>query len=198
MQIVIGNATATGKNSLGLSDETDARTFGVEDRQTALDDFVYDETNEAFVTNQNEPSHQPPPLGQSSSPLPFPATSSEVHPVSTSQKKRTRLDNEGNDISADTNHKALIMEKISLSIDSIAIDFRGVHSLLEKREKDREKGEMEKREKERRRFIWDAIKETPNLDERSCYKAVALLTNKTKNEALSPEERSNWITYNLE
>ena len=76
MQIIIGNAIATRKHSSGLSDETDARTFGVEDRQTALDDFVYDETNEAFVTNQNEPSHQPPPLGQSSSPLPFSTTSS--------------------------------------------------------------------------------------------------------------------------
>ncbi|KAK0603186.1 hypothetical protein LWI29_002277 [Acer saccharum] len=88
LQIVIGNATATGKNSLGLGDETDARTFGVEDRQTALDDFVYDETNEAFVANQNEPSYQPPPLGQSSSPLPFLTTSSEVHPVSTSQNNQ--------------------------------------------------------------------------------------------------------------
>ncbi|KAK3230238.1 hypothetical protein Dsin_002119 [Dipteronia sinensis] len=94
LQIVIGNATATGKNSLGLGDETDARTFGVEDRHTALDDFVYDDANEAFVPNHNEPSHQPLPLGQSSSPLPFPATSSKVHLVSTSQKKRTRTDNE--------------------------------------------------------------------------------------------------------
>ncbi|KAK0582696.1 hypothetical protein LWI29_028630 [Acer saccharum] len=47
LQIVIGNATVTGKNSLGLGDETDARTFGVEDRHTTLDDFVNDETNEA-------------------------------------------------------------------------------------------------------------------------------------------------------
>ncbi|KAI9181796.1 hypothetical protein LWI28_018687 [Acer negundo] len=123
LQIVIGNATAIGKNSLGLGDETDVRTFGVEDRQTVVDDFVYDETNEAFVTNQNEPSHQPPPLGQSSSLLPFPTISSEVHPVSTSQKKRTRTDNEGNSSSAETNHKSVIMEKITLSIDSIATDF---------------------------------------------------------------------------
>ncbi|KAK3189403.1 hypothetical protein Dsin_028964 [Dipteronia sinensis] len=90
LQIVIGNATATGKNSLGLSDETDARIFGVEDKHTALGDFVYDEAdeaNEAFVSNLNESLHQPPPFRQSSSPLPFSATSLEVHPVSTSQKK---------------------------------------------------------------------------------------------------------------
>ncbi|KAI9195073.1 hypothetical protein LWI28_011382 [Acer negundo] len=201
LQIVIGNATATKKNSLGFGDETDARTFGVEDRHIVLDDFVYDETNEAFVANQNEPSHQPPPLGQSSSPLPFPATSSEVHPISTSQKRRTRADNEGNMSSSETNNKAVIMEKISLSIDSIAVDFWGVHSLLEKREKDREKSEVEKREKERQSCIWYAIKKTPNLDERAGYKAVTLLTNKTKKEEffkMSTKERSNWITYNLE
>ncbi|KAK2642010.1 hypothetical protein Ddye_023773 [Dipteronia dyeriana] len=176
-------------------------TFGVEERHFALDNFVYDDANEAFVPNQNEQSHQPLPLGQSSSPLPFPATSSEVHPVSTSQKKRTRTDNEWNGSSSETNNKAGIMEKISLSIDSIATNFWGVHSLLEKREKDREKNEMEKREKERQNCIWDAIKETPNLDKRTRYKAIALLTNKTKKEEflkMSHEEHSNWITYNLE
>ncbi|KAI9186266.1 hypothetical protein LWI28_015530 [Acer negundo] len=173
LQIVRGNATTIGKISLGLGDEIDARTFGVEDRHTTLDDFIYDETNEAFVANQNEPSHQPPPLGQSFSPLPFPATSSEVHPVSTSQRKRTKTDNEGNTSSSKTNNKAVIMEKISLSIDFIAADFWGVHSLLEKREKNRPKSEMEKREKERQSCIWDAIKKTPYLDERARYKAVA-------------------------
>ncbi|KAK2662965.1 hypothetical protein Ddye_001539 [Dipteronia dyeriana] len=92
------------------------------------------------------------------------------------------------------------MEKISLSIDSIATDFQGVHSLLEKRENDREKNKMEEREKERQNCIWDAIKKTPNLDERARYKAVALLTNKTKKEAflkMTPEEHSKWITYKL-
>ncbi|KAK3198205.1 hypothetical protein Dsin_021620 [Dipteronia sinensis] len=69
------------------------------------------------------------------------------------EKKRPRTDNEGNISPSDTINKAGIMEKISLSIDSIAVDFRGVHSLLEKREKDREKSEMEKREKERQSCI---------------------------------------------
>ncbi|KAK2662970.1 hypothetical protein Ddye_001544 [Dipteronia dyeriana] len=59
LQIVIRNATVTGKNSLGLGDETDARTFDVDDKYIALDDFVYDEANEAFVLNRNEPSQQP-------------------------------------------------------------------------------------------------------------------------------------------
>ncbi|KAK2653386.1 hypothetical protein Ddye_013242 [Dipteronia dyeriana] len=164
----------------GLGNETDTRTFVVEVRHAALDEFVYDEANEAFVPNQNEPSHQPPPLGQSSSPLLFLATSSEVHSNNRSQKKQTRTNNEWNGSSSETNIKAGIMEKISLSIDSIVVDFRGVHSLLKKQEKDREKSEMEKSEKDRQKCIWDAIKETSNLDERACYKAIALLINKTK------------------
>ncbi|KAK2651810.1 hypothetical protein Ddye_011666 [Dipteronia dyeriana] len=175
MQIVIGNAIATMKNLLGLSDETNAITFGVEDRYTILDDFVYDEANAAFVPNHNELSHQRPPLGQSSSHILFLATSSEVHPVSTSQNKRIRTDNERNSSSSKTNNQVGIVEKNSLSTDSIAAHFQEVHSLLEKREKDREK-----REKERQICTWDAIKETPNLDERARYKAIALLTNKTK------------------
>ncbi|XP_021802658.1 uncharacterized protein At2g29880-like [Prunus avium] len=67
LQIVIGNATAIGKNSLGLGDGTDARTFGVEDRQVGIEDFVYDNDTQAFVPNHNEASHQDPPLGHSSS-----------------------------------------------------------------------------------------------------------------------------------
>ncbi|KAK2654324.1 hypothetical protein Ddye_014180 [Dipteronia dyeriana] len=135
LQIVNGNATAIGKNSLALGDEIDVRTFGVEDRHTALDDFVYKDTNEAFVPNQNEPSHQPPPLGQSFSHLPFLATTSEVHPVSISQKKRTRTNNEWNSSSSETNITVGVMERISLCIDSIAVDFQRVHSLLEKHKK---------------------------------------------------------------
>ncbi|CAL9005108.1 unnamed protein product [Prunus brigantina] len=74
---------------------------------------------------------------------------------------------------------------------SIATDFRGVHNLLAKREKKREQ----------QGYMWNAIKETPNLDERACYKALSLLNTNTNGDAflkMSPEERSNWISYNLE
>ncbi|BBN67287.1 hypothetical protein Prudu_35S000300 [Prunus dulcis] len=44
LQIVIGNATAIGRNSLGLGDDTDARIFRVEDRHVGIDVV-------AFMTN---------------------------------------------------------------------------------------------------------------------------------------------------
>ncbi|CAL2265185.1 unnamed protein product [Prunus armeniaca] len=83
------------------------------------------------------------------------------------------------------------MGRISLSIDSIATEFRGVHNLLAKRDKEREQ----------QSYMWDAIKETPNLDERARYEALSLLNTNTKKDAflkMSPQERSNWISYNLE
>ncbi|KAL6272495.1 hypothetical protein ACE6H2_023187 [Prunus campanulata] len=45
LQIIIGNATAIRRNSLGLGDDTGARTFWVEDRHVGIEDFVfYDES----------------------------------------------------------------------------------------------------------------------------------------------------------
>ncbi|ONI01334.1 hypothetical protein PRUPE_6G133700 [Prunus persica] len=160
MQIVIGNATAIGRNSLGLGDDTDARTFRADDRHVGIEDFVFDDESKAFIPNHNKPPHQDPPLGHSSSSLPFQATNCE--------------DLEGNAISNETTQQA--MGRISLSIDSITTDFRG-------------------------NYMWDAIKETPNLDERARYKAPSLLNTNTKKDAflkMSPQERSNWISYNLE
>ena len=43
MRIAIGNGTAVGRHSIGLGDDTDARTFGVEEnRDGGLDDLMYD------------------------------------------------------------------------------------------------------------------------------------------------------------
>ncbi|KAK2659353.1 hypothetical protein Ddye_005886 [Dipteronia dyeriana] len=78
-----------------------------------------------------------------------------------------------------TNH-ADIIEKLSHGIDSIVIDFWGVRSLMDKKEGDREKMEIEKKEKERKCNIWDAIKEALNLDSSARYKALALLNTKPK------------------
>ena len=72
---------------------------------------------------------------------------------------------------------------------------------MEKRESDREKREIEKKEKERKSNIWDAIKETPNLDSSARYKALAMLNTKTKKDVflnMSPEEHSKWLLFTSE
>ena len=70
--------------------------------------------------------------------------SSEVPPKVMSQKKRNRIDFKRSSSFQNTN-QADIIEKLSHGIESIAADFRGVRSLMEKRESDREKREIEKK-----------------------------------------------------
>ncbi|KAK2649970.1 hypothetical protein Ddye_017459 [Dipteronia dyeriana] len=114
----------------------------------------------------------------------------------TSKKKRNKTDFEG--LSSFQNiNQADIIEKNSYGIDSIAVDFRGVRSLMEKRESDREKREIEKKEKERKSNIWDAIKETPNLDNSTRYKAIGLLNTKTKKDVFLYLLRNEWLFGNI-
>ncbi|KAH0992343.1 hypothetical protein GBA52_003826 [Prunus armeniaca] len=72
-KLSLGMQLLLEKNSLGLGDGIDARTFGVEDRQVGIEDFVYDNDTQAFVPNHNEASQEDPPLEHSSSSLPFQA-----------------------------------------------------------------------------------------------------------------------------
>ena len=78
MRVVIGNATASGRNSIGLGDDIDARTFGVEDTHVGIEDYEYDADNRAFVQSQHEPLHQSDLLEKSTSPLSHQTMSSEV------------------------------------------------------------------------------------------------------------------------
>ncbi|CAL2238877.1 unnamed protein product [Prunus armeniaca] len=87
LKIVIRNATAIGRNSLGFCDDTDARTFRMKDRHVGIEDFVCYDESQSFIPNHNEPPHQDPPLGHSSSSLPFQATNCEAPSESSSQRK---------------------------------------------------------------------------------------------------------------
>ncbi|KAK9163386.1 hypothetical protein Syun_004288 [Stephania yunnanensis] len=49
-RIIVGYATASGRYSIGLGDDTDARTFEVEETSgDVLEDLTYDYDAEAFV-----------------------------------------------------------------------------------------------------------------------------------------------------
>ncbi|KAL6269752.1 hypothetical protein ACE6H2_026663 [Prunus campanulata] len=145
--IAIGNGTAAGKNSIGLGDDTDARTYEVgESRPTRLQD-----TNEAFLPSQNETSYQ--------------SLSS------------------ANNNSVETITRAELVEKVYVGMDSIATITTEI------------------REREKTNNVWDAIKETPNLDNRARYKALGLVHKLGMKNAflkMSPEERSEWILYTME
>ncbi|KAL5843508.1 hypothetical protein ACOSQ4_009466 [Xanthoceras sorbifolium] len=68
LRIAIGNGTAVGKHSIGLGDDTDARTFGVEEN-----------TGGFIQSDQQEPLYQPPSPDNSTSPLPSQPMRSETN-----------------------------------------------------------------------------------------------------------------------
>ncbi|ONI12497.1 hypothetical protein PRUPE_4G168300 [Prunus persica] len=188
LRIAIGNGTAIGRNSIALGDDTDARTLGVEEsRRLGIDDLSYDDDNHAFIPNEVEAAtFQDLSPKQPNSYVPTQGTNVELPLESNGQTKRNRTEYEGNTSSFETNTRADVLERVSLSIDSIATDFRGIHSLMEKKEK--ESG------------CWDAIMEIPNLDSQVRYKVVELLNTKAKKDMfwkMSPQERKDWIMYKL-
>ncbi|KAK9128182.1 hypothetical protein Syun_016979 [Stephania yunnanensis] len=67
LRIIIGNATASRRYSIGLGDDTDANTFEVEETSSdLLENLTYDYDADAFV-QRNEHQHkslnQPPTVG---------------------------------------------------------------------------------------------------------------------------------------
>ncbi|VVA41505.1 PREDICTED: At2g29880, partial [Prunus dulcis] len=135
--IAIGNGTTTGKNSIGLGDDTDARTYQVgESRPTRLQD-----TNEAFVPSQNETPYQTLSSGNFTS-SPFLDTNLEAPLEKLSPRKKLKPSLKQILSSVETITRDELVEKIYMvmySIAAITTEIRGLHSLMEKREKEREK-----------------------------------------------------------
>nr|XP_048331245.1 uncharacterized protein At2g29880-like [Ziziphus jujuba var. spinosa] len=179
LKIAVGNGIAIGKNSIGLGDDTDARIYG-EDESThgRIDDYVYDEINEIYVPTQLDPSCQAPSPGHNEPSMSEFDPNLEV-PM---ENNATRVD---------------LLEKLSHGLDSIgkiATEIRGMYNLMQKRENAIS-------EKEKKNDIWNAIKETPNLDNIGRYKALALIQKMGVKDAflkMLPEERSEWISLNME
>ncbi|VFQ85022.1 unnamed protein product [Cuscuta campestris] len=145
LEIAIGNDVAVGKNSIGLGSTTDARTLGAEEgRDVHIDDLDYDLENDALIS---QPQSDPP--FPSTSPLISPK-SHEVPMQKVTQTKRNRS----------TYEESGVMEMLN----EISTSFKGIYSLLEKRER------------ERKYTIWDAIKDTPGLD----VKRLSCLITKEK------------------
>ncbi|KAL5776389.1 hypothetical protein ACOSP7_009315 [Xanthoceras sorbifolium] len=106
LRIAIGNGTAVGRHSIGLGDDTDARTFGVEEN-----------TGGFIQSDQQEPLYQPPSPDNSTSPLPFQPMRSEV-PHAT--RKRNRAEYEGKSCSSETNNtQSDAIEKLTETIKEL-------------------------------------------------------------------------------
>ncbi|KAB2602752.1 hypothetical protein D8674_003757 [Pyrus ussuriensis x Pyrus communis] len=143
LMTVFGDGTAKGNNSIGLGDDTDATTYRVEEsRPVRVDEFPpFDENVE-----QLDPLFQ-----RSSDASSFLDANFEAPAATPVQKllprKRSRPESEPK-LNGTTSH-IFLMEKVFVGMDSIAAiatEIQGIHCIMAKREKDREKKEMEKKE----------------------------------------------------
>ncbi|XP_073138099.1 uncharacterized protein At2g29880-like [Henckelia pumila] len=181
LKIVVGNGTATGKHSNGSGDDNESRTVEIEENRgtSLLDDYVYDHnTGEYFVQgDRQESSYQPPFLEDSVSPLPSHPISLEVPPTS---KKRDRTDFEGKSTTCKSINPN-VMHEFSHSLEKVVSKIESIGNAGD--------------------TCWDAIKEVPNLDNRTRYKVLDLLNTRSKKMdfiKMTVEERSGWIEYKLE
>jgi hypothetical protein len=84
--------------------------------------------------------------------------------------------------------------KLSVGIETVAVNFEKISNIMEKREKDRDG------DRELGGIIWDVIKDIPNLNDIMRFKTAELLNTKEKKDfflKMSPEERSSWIKFKL-
>ncbi|KAK3218403.1 hypothetical protein Dsin_012373 [Dipteronia sinensis] len=196
LQLVVGVGTVTGNDSMALgADDTDASILGNEENTiSGMEKFPYDATSNTFIAPQNnifDESFQPQSPLQPSSQFEAPL-GSMFNKEKTGQRKRSRSEYEGSSSSNGTNNHARVLDNLSVGIDSISTNFERIYNLMEKRERDREI--------EKRTTIWDAIKDIPDLDDTTRFRAVELLNTKTKKDMffkMTPEERSAWILFNL-
>ncbi|KAI9162551.1 hypothetical protein LWI28_028413 [Acer negundo] len=160
-------------------DGTDARTFGVEEnRDSGLDDLIYDLGTETFVIDQQEPLYRSLSPRKSTSPLHSQPMSSEV-PLAT--RKQNRTEYEGKSSSFETNNtQPEAIDKLIHTIDKLNYTIDSIST--------------------RKHSSWDLIKKILNLDNCARFKALKLLNTRAKKiefSKMTHEERSEWIFYEL-
>ncbi|KAK9169558.1 hypothetical protein Syun_001698 [Stephania yunnanensis] len=182
LRIIVGNATASGRYSIGLGDDTDARTFEAEETSgDVLEDLTYDYDVEAFVQrneHQQKSLNQPPTVGSFNAPPTIEPMNLEVHSVT---RKRNRAEKDANlDSSRNNNFQMDSLNKLSETISSFADKVDGFMA--------RDQG------------CWKLIKEIPDLTDSTRFKVLELLNTRAKKidfMEMSSEERSKWIAFQL-
>ncbi|XP_073121138.1 uncharacterized protein At2g29880-like [Henckelia pumila] len=180
LRIAVGNGTAIGKFSSAVGDDDDATTFETEQHRgtSLLDDLVFDSDNGAFILNDGqESSYQPTFIEGITSPLPSQPMSSEVPPAS---KKRDRTDFELKSRTS-KNIDPDVMQKLSCNLEKAASKIESIGAVDDN--------------------CWDAIKEVPDLDNRTRFIVLDLVNTRAKKTAflkMTIEERLEWIKYKLE
>ncbi|WJX85324.1 hypothetical protein P8452_67795 [Trifolium repens] len=203
LKIVVGGGVSSGNNSIAVyPDDTDATTFESENatafesenRSVGIEEFSYDHNSGTFMAPNNyEPLFQAPSPSQPSPPS-HPPLDSEVPLEKQNYHKRKRTDYGGSSSAVGINNQDNVLGKLSVGIETVAVNFEKIYNIMEKREKDRD------RDRELGGIIWDIIKDIPNLNDIMRFKTAELLNTKEKKDfflKMSPEERSSWIKFKL-
>ncbi|KAK9134786.1 hypothetical protein Syun_014116 [Stephania yunnanensis] len=182
LRIIVGNSTASGRYSIRLGDDTDARTFEEEETSgDVLEDLTYDYDAEAFV-QRNEHQHknlyQPPIVLIFNAPPTIEPINLEVHSVT---RERNIAEKEGNlDSSKNNNFQMDSLNKLTETISSFA--------------------DKVDRFMARGQGCWKLIKEILDLPDSTCFKVLELLNARAKYidfMEMSSEECSKWIGFQL-
>jgi hypothetical protein len=203
LKIVVGGGVSSENNSIAVDpDDTDATTFESENatpfepenRSVGIEEFLYDHNSGTFMAPNNyEPLFQAPSPSQPSPPS-HPPLDSEVPLEKQNNHKRKRTDYGGSSSAVGINNQDNVLGKLSVGIETVAVNFEKISNIMEKREKYRD------RDRELRGIIWDVIKDIPNLNDIMHFKTAELLNTKEKKDfflKMSPEERSSWIKFKL-
>ncbi|KAL5765924.1 hypothetical protein ACOSP7_016541 [Xanthoceras sorbifolium] len=180
LRIAIGNGTAVGRHSIAIGDDTDARTFVAEERQGGgLEDLAFDTAAGAFIHNDQQ-VNEPLSPGHPSSPLPTQPIGLEIPPI-TRKRSRTEFEGPTRYSSVETNNtQSNAINKINQTVDMLTQTVNSIAS--------------------RDQSCWKVLKEIPNLDNHTRFKALRLLTTRAKKMEfleMTPEERSDWILFEL-
>ncbi|MCL7038352.1 hypothetical protein MKW94_021910 [Papaver nudicaule] len=173
LRIVVGNGTAVGRASFGVGTETDAPVYGLEDkRKSALEDLSWNDETGTFSQSDYEYS-----LDQFDN-----TVDSENQFDNTPRTKRFR-NQVGTISSSNISSKDQLLEKLCSDVHSMSNNFDAIRIAMEKRG-----------------ALWDAMKEVPNMENQTRFKAMKLIVGRELKEmfiAMSPDERYEWSMFQM-
>ncbi|EOA23143.1 hypothetical protein CARUB_v100030691mg, partial [Capsella rubella] len=185
LQLIFDVGLATGRNAVGLGDDTDAPTFGVEDNAAPCELYT-----SLFENMGNLDGSQASGSGDSSMSQGKGGQREKLLP-----KKRAKGGDCGD--SSNSNMDSSLMEKTFTEMIEVS---NHVVSLIQQRE-ERQQREANSREAEKKRNnLWEAIKEVSGLEENVRYDTLNEILKLGMKEvfiSMSLEERLGWIRRNV-
>ncbi|CAN8325950.1 unnamed protein product [Cochlearia groenlandica] len=188
LQLIFGCGVATGSFSMGMSDNTNSRTLRVgENNRSEKNTEVHHSIDEAYESSTQQPSQE----YDTSSFL-------DTHPKGGAEKLPPRKRSK-TEVTKDDQDDSMVM--VSNKILSIIQQREERQQREAEKREEKLKQDAEEREAEKKKDnIWDAMKEIPNLDNHTRYKAITLIHSlgmKNVFTDMSIEERFGWIKSNI-